>query len=398
MPRVVLLLPTATYRAADFLAAAQRLGIEVIVGSEEPQTLAPSLLVPFDDPEEAAEVIVAAAKDSPVDAVVAVDEPGVVPAALAAERLGLAHNAPAAAMATRDKALMRDRFAVAGVPQPAYVTVSPGDDVRAAAELVGGPVVVKPVSLAASKGVIRADSPEDAEAAAARVRMIAGDPDARLLIEGYAPGAEVAVEGLLRGGRLDLLAVFDKPDTPEGPYFAETLLVTPSRLDPAVLADLAGVVAEAAAALGLLEGPIHAEARVDGLSIKVLELAARSIGGLCSRTLRFGTGMSLEELILRHAAGLPIESLDRQPGAAGVAMLYAPAAGVVRAVEGREAAAAVEGVEEIEITVRPGTTVVPIPDDARYLGFVFARGVAPAAVEHALREAVGRIAIVVSRS
>ena len=399
----MLLLPTATYRASDFLDAARALDIEVLVGSEEPQTLAPSLVVPFDDPAAAADVIVEAAASSPVDAIVAVDEPGVVPAALAAARLGLPHNPADAVAATRDKARLRTRLAAASVSQPAFAVVHADGDVdgnmEAAVATVGLPCVVKPVSLSGSKGVIRADSTSDAIAASARIRAMADDPTAPILVEAFAPGKEVAVEGIVEAGRFTVLAIFDKPDQVDGPYFPETLLVSPSRLDAEAQARVRDEMAAAVSALGLVEGPVHGEARVEltagGAVVRILEIAARSIGGLCARALRFGTGMSLEEVILRHAVGLPIASLDRERTAVGVAMLYAPSAGVLREVTGRDAAASVPGVEEIEITAPPGTIVAPLPEDARYLGFVFARGEEPAQVEQALRAAVAHIGMVV---
>lgn len=419
--RVVLLLPTATYRATDFLDAARELGVEVAVGSEEPQTLAEvmgdrALLVPFDDPEKAADAIVDAARVLPFDAVVAVDEPGVIPAAVAAARLGLPHNPPDAVTATRDKAIMRRRLAAAGVPQPRFAVVQgperpsgrgagPGADLQDALDVVGLPCVVKPLSLSGSTGVIRADTPETARIAAERVRAIAGDPDAAVLVEEYVPGAEVAVEALLTAGSLDVLAIFDKPDPMEGPYFAETLLITPSLLPQDAQDEVCRVVADAAAALGLVEGPVHAEARIapggPEPRVRVLELAARSIGGLCSRALRFGLSndgaASLEELILRQALHLPVSDLRLREGSAGVAMLYAPAAGTLEAIHGVDEAGAVDGIVEIDVTARPGAEVAPLPDSARYLGFVFARGDDPADVEVALREAVARIGIVVTK-
>lgn len=400
MARIVLLLPTATYRASDFLDAARGLGIDVLVGSEELQTLAPSLLVPFDDPALAADVIVEAAASWPVDAIVAVDEPGVIPAALAAARLGLPHNPPEAVAATRDKARLRAHLAAASVTQPAFAVVDADGNIEAAVTSVGLPCVVKPLSLSASKGVIRADSVADAIAASARVRAIADDPTAPVLVEAFAPGKEVAVEGIVDGGRFTVLAIFDKPDQVDGPYFPETLLISPSRLDAETQERVRDVMGAATAALGLVEGPVHGEARVEttaaGAVVRILEVAARSIGGLCARTLRFGTGMTLEEVILRHAVGLPIANLDREQTAVGVAMLYAPSAGVLREVTGKDAAASVPGVREIEITARPGTLVAPLPDDARYLGFVFARGASPDAVEESLRAAVAHIGMVVT--
>ena len=221
-------------------------------------------------------------------------------------------------------------------------------------------------------------------------KILAGaghDDDAPLLLESYLPGAEVAVEGLLRWGQLEILAIFDKPDPLEGPYFEETLYVTPSRLGTTVLAEIERVTARAALALGLREGPLHAELRVHQGNASVLELAARSIGGLCSRALRFGAGVSLEQLILRHALGLTLEGLPREPGAAGVMLIPFPRGGTLAQVGGRERARAVPGVGGVEITIARGRPVVPLPEGDRYLGFLFAHGLTPAAVERSLRDA-----------
>jgi len=409
VPRVLLLLPTATYRAPDFLAAAAALGAEVVVGSEQAQTLAGAmgdraLTVPLDDPEAAVEAIAALAGRRPLDAVVAVDDQGVLVAALASGRLGLPHNPPEAVARTRDKAAMRAALARPtgtgrAARQPDYRVVAAGADVAVLAAEVGFPCVVKPVSLSASRGVIRADDPGAAVAAAERVRAIladAGQPVGEpVLVEQYIPGDEVAVEALLRGGILDVLAIFDKPDPLVGPYFEETLYVTPSRLPDAVQARLSEAVAGAAAAMGLQEGPIHAELRIDPDGEPwILELAARSIGGLCSRALRFGTGMSLEEVILRHALGLPVDA-QREQAAAGVMMLPIPAAGTLREVKGQDGARAVAGITGLEISIRPGRPVRPLPEGDRYLGFLFARAASPEAVESALRAAHAHLEVVI---
>ncbi|HUF34120.1 MAG TPA: ATP-grasp domain-containing protein [Acidimicrobiales bacterium] len=397
MPRVLLLLPTATYRAPDFVAAAEALGVEVVVGSEHRQAMSRSmedraLVVPLADPPAAVEAIVALHRRSPVAAVVAVDDQGVLVAAMASAALGLRANPPAAVAATRDKAAMRGALARGGVPQPDHRVVGPGDDVGAAAAAVGLPCVVKPVSLSGSSGVIRADSPAEASAVAARIRGIlaarGADEHGPLLVERFVAGDEVAVEALLRDGRLEVLATFDKPDPLDGPYFEETLYVTPSRLPDAALAAVHAAVSDAARALGLVEGPVHAEVRVDRgtAAVAVLELAARSIGGLCSRALRFGAGISLEEVLLRHALGLPAP-LDREAAAAGVMMLPIPRTGVLDGVDGIEEALAVPGVVGVEITVTRGKPVRALPEGDRYLGFAFARGGSPDEVEAALRAA-----------
>ncbi len=408
MARVVLLLPTGTYRASDFIDAAAAVGAEVVVASDRRQAMAEvmvdrSVVVDLAHPERAAAAVVELARRSPVDGIVAVDDQGVLTAAVAAAELGLRHNAVDAVAATRDKAEMRRRFAESGVTQPAFGVLSADDDdvtVRRLVAEIGPPVVVKPVSLSASRGVIRADSGDAAVAAVARVRSILACADESevdrghtILVERYVPGDEVAVEGLLRAGELEVLAVFDKPDPLVGPYFEETIYVTPSRHDPAVVAAIGQATAGAARGLGLTEGPIHAEMRVGGTrdtgapEVTMLELAARSIGGLCARTLRFGIGVSLEEIIVRHALRLPIDDLTRQHAASGVMMLPIPTEGTLVAVDGRDEAAATPGIVGLDITIPVGRHVVPLPEGDRYLGFLFAAGASPDEVETALRTA-----------
>ncbi|MBW3561012.1 MAG: ATP-grasp domain-containing protein [Actinobacteria bacterium] len=400
MSRILLILPSSTYRATDFLDAARSVGAEIIVASDQRQTMSDTMgdravVLDLDDPDLAAKQIVAHAERVGLDAIVAVDDRGVLPAATAAGRLGMPHNPPEAVAATRDKATLRDRLD-GHVSQPAFRVARPGDDVGALAEAVELPCVVKPVSLSASRGVIRADTADEAIEAADRIRHILscsdGDPEGPLLVEAYVPGREVAVEGLLRGGVLDVLAIFDKPDPLEGPYFEETLYVTPSRLTGEVQQRIVEVTADAATAIGLREGPIHAEARVrpDG-EVVFLELAARSIGGLCSRALRFGLGVTLEEILLLHALGRTLTDLKREPAASGVMMLPIPQAGTLQGVDGRDEAGAVVGIVGSQITVAPGSEIEPLPEGDRYLGFLFARGETPEDVERSLREAAARL-------
>src|SRR5665213_1808178 len=405
--RLLLILPSATYRAPDFMAAARELGVAVTVASDRAAAMSTAmgertLTLGSADSREAAEVIIARARDTPFAAIVGVDDQGVMTAALAAERLGLPHNPPLAVARTRDKAAMRQALADAHVAQPRFVLLAAGADVAAAARQTGLPCVVKPLSLSGSRGVIRADDPDGARAAVERVRGIlatAGEPDdAPLLLESYVPGLEVAVEGLLRSGRLQLLAIFDKPDPLEGPYFEETLYVTPSRLPAPVLAEIERITAQAARALGLREGPVHAELRVDDQKVSMLELAARSIGGLCSRALRFGVSVSLEQLILRHALGLDMDDVGRESMAAGVMMLPIPQAGTLIEVGGQEQARAVPGIGGLEITIARGRPVVPLPEGDRYLGFLFASAPTPEAVECSLRAAHARLRVRVEPS
>lgn len=392
MARALLLLPTATYRAADFMAAARALDVEVVVASEEEPALASTMgdravAVPLDDPEGAAAAIERLDARHPVDAVVAVDDQGVVVAARAGERLGFPHNPPEAAARTRDKNAMRDALAAAEVPQPRYALMPAAD----AMPDVGWPRVLKPTDRSGSQGVIRADDPAAATAAWNRLRSIT--PGSPVLVEAFVPGREVAVEGLLRGGALTVLAVFDKPDAPDGPFFEETIYVTPSRLEAETRDRVEQATAAAAGALGLREGPIHAELRVAGDRPAVLEVAGRSIGGLCARTLRLGAGISLEEVILRHALGLPLDDLRREDAAAGVMMLPIPRSGILVAVRGQDAARSVPGVVALNVTLPAGRPVRALPEGDRYLGFLFARGATPADVESSLRTAHARLVV-----
>jgi biotin carboxylase len=380
--RVLLLVPTTTYRAPDFVAAAKALGIELVVGADDASPLGDDdhiAAIPLEDVEASLDAIDDLDRRRGVDAVVAVDDRGVVVAAEAGAHLGFPHSPPDAVAATRDKAEMRRRLAAGEVPQPRF-----GADAGA----TGFPCVAKPTGLSGSQGVIRCDTPEELAAARARIAAFWDGP---VLVEEYVPGVEVALEGLLRDGQLEVLAVFDKPDPLDGPYFEETIYVTPSRHDSD---ELRRVVADGCRALGLVEGPVHAEARIDerGRPV-VIEVAARSIGGLCARALTFGAGVSLEELILRHALGLPLDDLERAPGASGVMMLPTPGNGVLREVTGRDDARAVPGIGGLEITIPPGREVRTLPEGDRYLGFLFARGETPAAVEAALREASSRLTV-----
>ena len=401
MSRVLLLLPSATYRAPDFLAAARALEVEVVVGSEHRQTLAGlmgdrAVVLPLADPVAAVAAVADLHARSPLDAVVAVDDQGLAVAAEAAALLGLPHNPAGAVAATRDKSLARRRLAAAGVRQPDFEVLEPTllrrpdapEVIAKRAGRLGFPCVLKPARRSASQGVVRADDPTAMARVAVRVLAIVGDGDEPLLLERFVPGAEVAVEGLLESGAFTTLAVFDKPDPLDGPFFEETLFVTPSRLPPAVRDALGATAAEAAAALGLVEGPVHAELRVaDDGTVTALELAGRSIGGLCARTLRFGAGVSLEELILRHALGLGTRGLVREAGASGVMMLPIAGAGRLVEVAGQEEARAVPGIVGLEVSIAPGRPVVPLPEGDRYLGFLFARGDSPEAVESSLRTA-----------
>jgi biotin carboxylase len=415
MPRVLILAATTAYQVEDLTAAARRLGLEPLLGTDRCHVLAETwpagaLALDFRDPPRAAAQAIAGMGAAPVAGVVATDEKTALIAGEVAERLGLRHASLAAAQAAADKRRFRERMREAGLPHPAFALVALGEDPRPAARAIGYPVVIKPLHLSASRGVMRADRDGELVARVARLAQLLADPAvaaiaaepeaARLfLIEKFVSGPEVAFEGLMVGGALRQLALFDKPDPLDGPTFAETIYVTPSDLPDERQAEVAAAVAASARAIGLDDGPVHAEVRVppDGAAV-VIELAARSIGGLCGRVLRFGAGIALEEVVIAHATGLDPGSLARSGApAGGVMMLPVLEAGVLAEVRGTDAARAVPGVVDVVITARVGDHLVPLPEGHAYAGFLFAEGETPAAVVAALRAAAALLSFEVRR-
>jgi biotin carboxylase len=403
-PRVLLVAPRDSYRTAPYIEAARRLGIELQLASEGHLAIsnpdAPGLRIELNDLPGSVDRLSQAAHARPFVAIVATDDSTLELAAHASARLGLAHNPVEAIRCARRKDLARARLAEAGVRIPRFWRIDLTLPLAPQLQAVRFPVVVKPVALSASRGVVRADDSVGLAAAVARVRPIvaeASNSEERntLLIEEFIPGAELAVEGLLTGGRLEILAVFDKPDPLDGPFFEETYYVTPSRHPADVLAVLTETVRDACAAYGLREGPIHAECRINPAGVWVLEVAARTIGGLCGRLLRFGTGYGLEELVLQHALGRRPDT-HRETGGAGVLMIPIAEAGILRRVEGVLAARRVPHVEEVVIDVREGYELVPLPEGSSYLGFIFARAPSAAAAEAALRAAHAQLRVVVA--
>ncbi len=408
---MLLLLPTATYRAAAFVEAARQVGVDLTVGSERPsafQDANPTGLLTLDlsHAAHAADQARAFARVHPVGGVAGVDDDTAVVAAAIAGALDLRGNPLAAAEAARDKYEQRRLLAAAHVPVPRFARHRLDENAVHIAQRAHFPCVLKPLRLSASRGVIRADTPAEFVAAFARVKSILEQshpespiphPASRsLLVEEFIPGYEYALEGLLTGGELRVLALFDKPDPLDGPYFEETIYVTPSRLPQPAQQAIAACAQRAATALGLREGPVHAELRYNESGPWLIELAARPIGGRCSGALRFenreagngkGETYSLEELIIRHALGMELPALEREARASGVMMIPVPGGGVLREVRGVEEARAVPLVEDVVITAHPGEAWVPWPEGSRYPGFIFARGETPAAVEAALRAA-----------
>jgi hypothetical protein len=400
--QIVLLVPTTTYRLDDFLKAAARLNIEVLLASNRCRVLAAEwpeyfgLSLPFSSPREAVEKALTVLRDKTIDAVVAADDHTAILAALLAKKLHLSGNSIEAAEKTRNKLSMRRALAEGGLLSPKFFRAKIDSPPETYLPKIKFPVVLKPLLLSGSRGVIRANNADEFFAAFHRIATLLHEREffqirsaaaKYLLVENYISGKEFAIEGLLTRGKLRVLAIFDKPDPLEGPFFEETIYVTPSRLPQETQQKICDAVAEACRVIGLQHGPMHAEARLNEQGVFILEVAARTIGGLCSRTLKFGAGISLEELVLRHAVGEDVDNIMWLSGASGVMMLPIPRSGRLQAVSGVENARAVTFIQDLKITIPIANLVIALPEGASYLGFMFARAETPEQVESALREA-----------
>lgn len=401
MPRILLVAATTGYQARSFAAAAAGRGIDVVLATDRCHVLEDpwrdrGIPVRFEEPEKAAETLSA----TPLDGIVAVADRPTLIAALTAEKLGLPFHPPAAVAACRDKHRMRELFGAAGLPAPKHFRVAWDADARKIAGDAPFPCVLKPLGLSASRGVIRANNATGFVAAFERIRRILAQPEIQqfheevnraIQVEEYIEGRELALEGLMTRGELEVLAIFDKPDPLEGPFFEETIYVTPSRESDTVQQAMIETTRKATRALGLWHGPIHAEMRVNAEGIYMLEIAARPIGGLCARALRFEGGLTLEELVILHAIGDMPKSIRQSRAASGVMMIPVPGAGIYESVAGISEARSIDGIEDIVITAKTGQKLVPLPEGASYVGFIFAAGASPAAVENSLRLAHARL-------
>jgi biotin carboxylase len=406
MSRLLILASKLGYQTRSFAEAARAMGAEVVFASDRCHQLEDpwsdgAIALHFDQPEDAARRIVAQSLARPVDGLIALGDRPTTAAAYAARALGLIYNHPEAVENCRSKLRQRELLREAGLPVPGFFSFRLDKKLERILPRVSYPCVVKPLRLAASQGVIRANNEEEFRAAVSRIKRLLESPEIqvtheaeldRLLVERYIPGAEVAVEGLLTRGKLRILAIFDKPDPLVGPYFEESIYVTPSRLPEEMQERIADCAAATGRALGLEHGPVHAEFRVNERGPWVLEAAPRPIGGLCSRALRFGPErILLEELLVLHALGLEGSDLDRETEASGVMMIPVPTSGVLEGVLGEEQARATPGIEDVQITARLHDFIAAWPEGSSYLGFIFARGESPAEVEAALRLAHSRM-------
>jgi biotin carboxylase len=385
MKRVLLVAATTGYQVREFADAARALDVELVLATDRCHILEnpwgdDAAPVRFKNPEPGIDALAAR---GPFDGILAVGDRPACVAAQAAEHFGNLRFHPAeAALAAANKLLSRERFRAAGMLAPEFRRVPTAE---AATAQVRFPCVLKPLDSSASRGVIRADNLEEFRAAAARIlRMQDGD----ILVEDYIPGREFALEGLVTTGKLQTLTIFDKPDPLEGPFFEETIYLTPSREPADVQRRMQETAQAAVTALGLTDGPVHAEMRVNHQGVWMLEAAARPIGGLCARVLRFGAPhFTLEQLLLRHALGEDVSSATLAPGSHGVMMIPIPYAGIYRSVQGLEEARRVSGVEDVVITAKEGQEMFPLPEGSAYLGFLFVRAQSHNKVLDSLREA-----------
>ena len=412
MTRVLLFATTTGYQIRSFGEAAARLGVRLVLASDRCDRLEDpwwdgAIPVRFHDIAMSVDAVLAGSA-GPIDGVLAVGDRPAVLAAHVAEALGIPGHPPAAAEASRNKLQARRAFAAAGLPTPPFHVMS----IESAAPVpaVAFPAVVKPLMLSGSRGVMRVDGERGLAEAIERLGRLLRSPDvalerdeahASVLIESFIPGREYAVEGLLTGGTLQVLAIFDKPDPLDGPFFEETIYLTPSGAAPAVAESIVDAVTRAAGALGLRHGAVHAECRVNASGVYVLEVAARPIGGLCAKVLRFEAPgrdrATLEEILLRHALGERVDGYGLAPGAWGVMMIPIPRRGRYRGVAGVESARRVSGVSDVIITAKPGALLLPLPEGRSYLGFIFAHAAGAADVDRALRDAHARLEFTIER-
>ena len=413
MRRVLLLATTTGYQTRMFGEAAERMGIELVFATDRCDVLEDpwhdrAIPVRFHEEDKSVAAILARAKANPIDGILVVGDRPTVIAAMAAMQLGLPGHPPPAAASSRNKLLTRERFRDSDLLVPWFFPTSTTADPAALAAMTSYPCVMKPLTLSASRGVMRADDAASFIEAFERLRALlasadvraerAGDedPHAAILIEGFIEGWEFALEGIMHYGALTALALFDKPDPLDGPFFEETIYVTPSQAPEPMQWDILDAVSRAAVALGLKHGPVHAECRVNDRGVYVLEVAARPIGGLCAKSLRFqregkGQKVSLEEILLRHALGESPDGWRREAEASGLMMIPIPRRGVFRGADGLDDAKAVPGVDDIRITAKADQVLVPLPEGASYLGFIFARGLTAGDAERAVRDAHARL-------
>jgi len=399
---VLLVAPSGSYRVAAYTKAARALGMPILVISNSEHSLVPEiangLTVDFGQPEQAYATIIANIQSMNITCVLATDDSCVELCSRVAKYLGLAQNSAAAALLTQRKDLARKALSRAGCNTPEYEIVEIGGN-SPATLTIDYPVVIKPLALSASRGVIRADNDAEFIAATGRIDAILestgqqGFTRQNLLVESYIDGDEYAIEGFMIDGKFSLLTIFDKPEPLTGPYFEETYYLTPTCLDTRQKDVLVDEVAKCCSAYGLRHGPVHAEARLSDAGPILLELAARTIGGQCGQLVEFSLQQKLEELVIQGMCGL-VPHTDKATESAGVLMIPITDRGILQRVEGLTAALQTEYIRDIEIHINPGYELTPLPEGASYLGFIFAQAPGYEQTYTALKSAYAKLRFV----
>jgi hypothetical protein len=404
--KILLLASKLGYQTRSFQAAADKLGVDIIYVTDRCHRLDDpwndrAVAVHFETPDEAASTVLEAVRSVGVDGILALGDRSTVAAAYVARGLGLRYNHPASVEACRSKQRMREVLRDAGVPCPWFRSVKLDPLPEPSLLGIRYPCVLKPLSLSASQGVVRANNRDEYLAGAARLKRLLDSPEIRatrephldeMLVEGYLEGREVAVEALLTEGELRILAIFDKPDPLDGPYFEESIYVTPSRLLATEQTTIGACLVNSVRALGLSHGPVHGEFRLNEQGVWPIEIAPRPIGGLCARALRFvnertAENYGLEELLLRHALEMPGADAARERAASAVMMIPVLLSGILEKVVGIKEAETTPDITGLEITARLHDFIAAWPEGSSYLGFLFARAREPDGAENALREA-----------
>lgn len=404
--RVLVIAPHGSYRTAPFIKAANQLNVDVLIASQGEHSIVSDyvrgLHIDLNDSEHAIEIILSEAQKQKFSGVIATDDSTTELAARVAKKLNLPHNPSQAVKIAQRKDLARLCLKQTNINIPVFDVLTTAKPLSDQNIQVNFPAVVKPVALSASRGVIRVNSFAELEQAVQRIKnMLANELQIEvsvretLLLEEFIPGKEIAVEGMLYDGELDVLAIFDKPDPLDGPFFEETYYLTPTSFSKTLQVDIKQTILSACQAYGLSEGPIHAECRINKNGVWILEVAARTIGGSCGRLLNVGSGYSLEELVLLHAMGKRVE-IKTIDSAAGVLMLPIPGAGILKRVEGLLDAQRIPYITEVSIEIREGYELIPLPEGNSYLGFIFAEASTVEETEQALRKAHNCLNIVLA--
>lgn len=407
--RVLVIAPHGSYRTASYIQAANKLNIDVLIASQGKHSIVSDyvqgLHIDFQNEEHAIKTVLSEAKNRSFAGIIGTDDATIELAARIAEKLNLPHNAPDAVKVAQRKDLSRLKLLDSRLNLPKFNLLTTQLALSEQEINVTYPAVVKPVALSASRGVIRVNDEQELAQAVARIKtMLANEQHIEacvretLLLEEFIPGKEVAIEAMLHNGELEILTIFDKPDPLNGPYFEETYYVTPTSFSVKTQQAIKQTVTTACAAYGLTEGPVHAECRINEQGVWLIEVAARTIGGMCGRLLSLGTGYSLEELVLLHAMGerTEVKSLNENEKGLGVLMIPIPKAGVLKRVEGLLEAQRIPFVTEVSIEVRDGYELIPLPEGSSYLGFIFSQAPTVGEAEQALRSAHDCLNIVIA--